>query len=86
MIRNLNRRLAVVGTCVTLSLSASACATTDALFEDPLFWEAVSLAAGYAAYEARMDSCDWYASPNGRTYQVCGDRRHDRRGPHGPRH
>ena len=79
------RRMAVASACATLGLSASACATTDSLFEEPLFWEAVSLAADYAAYEAALDQCDWYATPSGATYQVCGDRRPDRRHrPHRP--
>lgn len=82
-----SRRLAVAGACAALGLSASACATTDSLFEEPLFWEAVSLAADYAAYEAALDRCDWYTSSSGATYQLCGDHRpRHRHGPHRPHH
>ena len=75
----IRNRLTVAGTCVALGLATSACATTDSLFEEPMFWQAVSLAADYAAYEAAMDQCDWYTGPSGATYQVCGDRRYRHR-------
>ena len=67
MIRIRSRRLAAAGACAALGLSTSACATTDGLFGEPMFWEAVSLAADYAAYEAALDRCEWYTSPSGAT-------------------
>lgn len=83
MIRIQSRRMAVAGACVAMGLTASACAT-DSLFEEPLFWETVSLAADYAAFEAALNQCDWHTGSNGTSYQVCGDHRHYRHRPHRP--
>lgn len=77
--RRMTMSLALAG-----ALGVSACATTDEMFDDPLFWQAVSLAAEYAAYDAMLDNCDWYASPHGGSYRLCGKDRPPRRHRHRP--
>lgn len=81
MIRVRSRRLAMAGALALLGVTTSACAT-DSLFEEPLFWETVSLAADYAAFEAALNRCDWHTSSSGASYQICGDHRHYRGRPH----
>jgi hypothetical protein len=70
------RRARTAAAVAAAGLMTSACAS------DPLFWEALSLAADVAIYDAMLDNCSWYTTEYGSTYQVCGDRRahrdHDR--------
>ena len=78
---SIRSRRRTAGAVIALGLSVSACAT-----DDPLFWDAVSLAVDIAAYDAMLDNCSWYSSPHGGTYQLCGDHRPDPRPPHRPPH
>ncbi len=66
---------------------AAAGLLTSACAHDPVFWEALGLAADIALYDAMLDNCSWYTTPSGATLQRCGDHRrhrHDRR-EHRPR-